>query len=64
MTSNCEACGAENVELREAPRTHYSQREAYLCEECLQPCCCKGGFRANCTCDAQYDQERDRRFGL
>jgi hypothetical protein len=64
MVGNCEACGTKDVKLSEAPRTHWSQREVYLCEECLQPCYCKGGFRANCTCDIQYEIERDKGFDL
>ncbi len=63
----CEACGRESEELRQPPRKMHScfrQTEPLLCEECIEPCMCKGGFRANCTCDYEYEQERERRWGL
>lgn len=59
----CKACGKETDELYYPPATKWGQSDDLLCKECLEPCSCKGGFRANCTCDTQYDQERDKHLG-
>jgi len=65
IRNRCAACGKESDDLRHPPRRRYGPgSDDLLCEECLEPCNCKGGFRANCTCDYEYEQYRDRKLGL
>lgn len=60
----CESCGNETDDLKPPPSSRYRRgySEELLCEECREPCTCKGGYAANCTCDLEYETARDRRF--
>jgi hypothetical protein len=56
----CPACD----KLAHLQRVSLKREDVKLCKECAEPCPCRGGFRANCTCDAEYQSYRAKRLGL